>query len=79
MTIIKHVRHWIPAAFCAFIVYEYIGRGSTSSENWKYVSMWLTICFFYVGGVTYMMQAEIEKLRFDIQQFRVQKQDSHEI
>ncbi len=64
------VRHWVPTVFCAFVVYQYVGSGSSSPDNWRYISMWLAMCFFFVGGVTYAMQKQIQHLEAEVQQLR---------
>ena len=73
---IKLLRHWVPAAFCAFIVYEYVGQGGASTDNWKYISIWLTMCFFFVGSVTYSMHVQIRGLQAEIEQLKQLQQGS---
>lgn len=70
------VRHWVPAAFCAFIVYLYIGNGGASLDNWKYVAIWLTMCFVFVGMVTYSMQKQIRDLQAEIQRLETAGRES---
>lgn len=70
------VRHWVPAAFCALIVYLYVGNGAASLDNWKYVAIWLTMCFFFVGMVTYSMQKQIRDLQAEIQRLQTARRES---
>ena len=70
------VRHWLPATFCAFIVYLYIGNGGASLDNWKYVVIWFTMCFFFVGMVTYSMQKQIRDLQAEIQRLQTAGRES---
>jgi len=75
MFIKQAVRHWIPAAFCAFVVCQYLGNGISSGENWKYVSIWLTMCFFFVGMITYSMQKQIRDLQAEVQRLQTEGQE----
>jgi hypothetical protein len=73
---IKLVFNWFPFAFCVFLAYQYVGRGSSSAaENWQYFSIWLAMCFFFVSAITYSMQKQIEILRAEVQ--ALQKPDQH--
>ncbi|GGC65162.1 hypothetical protein [Undibacterium terreum] len=72
------VRHWIPTVFCALVVYQYVGGGSGSTDNWRYISIWLTMCFFFVGAVTYSMQKKIQNLEAELQQLREPKKEAIE-
>jgi hypothetical protein len=62
--------HWIPFAFCSFMVYQYVHKGSNSLNNWQDVLIWLPMCFFYVGMVTHTMQNKIQKLQAEVQQLQ---------
>lgn len=64
------LRHWIPFAFCSLLVYQFVGKGPSSLDNWQYFSIWLTMCFFYVGMITYSMQKQIQKLETEVQQLQ---------
>ncbi|WP_426112952.1 hypothetical protein [Massilia sp. PWRC2] len=65
----KLVQNWIPFAFCAFLVYQYV-TGAVIPGNWQYFSIWLTMCFFFVGIVTHSMQKQILALQWQIQQLQ---------
>lgn len=71
----KLVQNWIPFAFCTALVYQYVLKGSSSPENWQYFSIWLPMCFFYVGGVMHLMQKQIQGLKTEIKQLQKPKQD----
>jgi hypothetical protein len=62
--------HWTPMIFWAFVVYVYVYRGAHSPDSWQYLAIWLTMCFFYVGAVTYTMQKRIHSLTAELQQLR---------
>lgn len=65
---LKLVQNWIPFAFCAFIVYQYAGSGY--SANWQGFAIWLTMCFFYVGAVTFSLQKQIQTLEAEVKKFK---------
>jgi hypothetical protein len=50
--------------------YQLVDKIPNSLDNWKYFSIWLTMCFFYVGMVMYSMQKEIQKLQSEVQQLQ---------
>ena len=59
------VRHWIPAAFCAFISFIALCASVGSDAGWWRPAFFafLPMCFFFVGAVTSQMQGEIRELR----------------
>jgi hypothetical protein len=58
------VRHWIPAAFCAFISLIALFASVGSDAVWRPTFFaFLPMCFFFVGAVTSQMQCEIRELR----------------
>ena len=59
------VRHWIPAAFCAFISLIALFASVDPAVGWWRPTFlaFLPMCFFFVGIVTSQMQGEIGELR----------------
>ena len=59
------VRHWIPAAFCAFISLIALFASVDPAAGWWRPTFFafLPMCFFFVGIVTSQMQGEIGELR----------------
>jgi hypothetical protein len=62
--------HWMPFAFCSFLVYQYVTTGLNAPNNWQNVAIWLPMCFFYVGVVTHTMQKKIQKLQAEVEQLQ---------
>jgi hypothetical protein len=77
---IQFVRTWIPAIFSAFIVYTYMGhiaRGLDPLQSMLFglgavqaVSIWSSMCFFFVSAVAYSMQKQIGKLEAEVRELR---------
>ncbi|HLO15477.1 MAG TPA: hypothetical protein VK206_11650 [Anaerolineales bacterium] len=69
---IQLVRHWIPAVFCAFVVYGYVGMPTNSDrvDTLKYMFIWLPMCFFYAGMASYSMQTQIRELQAEVKELR---------
>lgn len=59
------IRHWIPAAFCAFIsLIALFGSVDIDTDSWSPTFFaFLPMCFFFVGAATSQMQREILELR----------------
>jgi hypothetical protein len=72
------VRHWIPTPLCAFLVYLYVIRDSSYSDNWRFISISLTMCFYFVSGITYSMQKQIQNLEAEVQQLRKLRKEPNE-
>jgi hypothetical protein len=66
----KLVRHWIPFAFCWFLVHPFFGNGPGPTGNWMGIAIWLPMCFFFVGAVTYLMQKQIQSLQAEVQELK---------
>jgi intracellular septation protein A len=65
-------RSWLPFAFCAFLVYQYVA-GPRSSDNWYAFAIWLPMCFFFVCAVMYQMQKQIQHLEAELQELKNSK------
>jgi hypothetical protein len=69
---IQLVRHWIPAVFCAFVVYVYVGMRPNFDRvaASQYMFIWLPMCFFFVGLISYSMQKQIRELQAELKELR---------
>lgn len=62
-------QNWAPAIFCAVVVLINGWRlGSAFSAL-----VWLPMCFFFVGHVTYSMSKKIRALQSEVSELRAQK------
>jgi hypothetical protein len=66
---IQSVRHWIPAALCAFDVYVW-QRNLDPAASSQYILIGLPFCFFYVGAVSFLMQKQIWELQAEVKELR---------
>lgn len=62
------VRHWTPAAFCAFIVFLYQRKSDRVSAS-IYITA-IPFCFYFVALVTYSMQKQIGELQAEVKELR---------
>lgn len=66
---LQTLRNWLPFAFCAFLVYIQQRNQDriTASQS---ILIWMPMCFFYVGAVTYLMQKQIADLKAELQDLK---------
>ena len=62
------IGHWLPAVFCALLVYLY-QRNSDRVPASQYI-LWIPMCFYFVAMVTYSMQKQILKLQAEVKELR---------
>ena len=64
------IYHWLPALFCAFLVFISLRTGSNRLDALQGLVIWLPMCFFYVSAISYSMQKQIRELQAEVKELQ---------